>query len=122
MKNKNVSVKEELNQFLLYTAPTGQVKVEVLFSDESIWATQEIIAQLFGVQRPAITKHLKNIFESGELQEQVVSSILEHTTQHGAISADQARKKAIDEYQSFNKNQNMLSDFEKEVLKKLEKN
>lgn len=40
---------------------------------------------LFGVQRSAITKHLKNIFESGELDEQVVSSILEHTTQHGAI-------------------------------------
>ena len=44
------------------------------------------MAELFGVQRPAITKHLKNIFESGELQEQVVCSVLEHTTEHGAIA------------------------------------
>src|SRR5690554_5039986 len=43
------------------------------------------MAELFGVQRPAITKHLKNIFESNELQEEVVCSILEHTTEHGAI-------------------------------------
>jgi hypothetical protein len=44
------------------------------------------MAELFGVQRPEITKHLKNIFESGELDEKVVCSILEHTTQHGAIT------------------------------------
>ena len=43
-------------------------------------------ANLFGVQRPAITKHLKNIFETGELKEEVVCSILEHTTQHGAMA------------------------------------
>jgi len=43
------------------------------------------MAELFNVNVPAISKHLKNIFESGELQEDVVSSILEHTTQHGAI-------------------------------------
>jgi len=53
--------------------------------DENIWLTQDKIALLFGVQRPAITKHLKNIFESGELDEKMVSSILEHTTQHGAL-------------------------------------
>ena len=47
---------------------------------------QERIAEQFGVKRPAITKHLKNIFESGELLEKEVSSILEHTTRHGAIS------------------------------------
>ncbi|MCE0757725.1 virulence RhuM family protein [Marinobacter sp. G11] len=44
------------------------------------------MAELFGVQRPAITKHLKNIFESGELEESVVCSILEHTTEHGAVA------------------------------------
>ena len=53
--------------------------------DENIWLTQDKIAILFGVQRPAITKHLKNVFESGELDEKVVSSILEHTTEHGAL-------------------------------------
>jgi hypothetical protein len=61
------------------------VKVEIFLRNENIWLTQEKIALLFGVQRPAITKHLKNIFESGELDEKVVSSILEHTTIHGAI-------------------------------------
>ena len=59
------------------TAPGGAVKVECILHDETIWLTQDRIAELFGVQRPAITKHLKNIFESGELEEKVVSSILE---------------------------------------------
>ncbi len=89
---------EELNQnsmapvpvpghsnFLLYSTPDGKVKIDVYLKDETIWLTQELIANLFGVQRPAITKHLKNIFESGELQENMVCSILEHPTQHGAL-------------------------------------
>jgi hypothetical protein len=73
------------NEILLYTTPNGKVKVEIYLQNETIWLTQQKIADLFGVQRPAITKHLKNIFETGELMEEVVSSILEHTTQHGAI-------------------------------------
>lgn len=72
MKNKNISVKEELNQFLLYTAPTGQVKVEVLFSDESIWASQKMLAELFGVDVRTISEHLQNIFKSQELHEESV--------------------------------------------------
>ena len=70
---------------MLYTVSNGDVKVEIFFHNENVWLTQERIAHLFGVQRPAITKHLKNIFESGELDEKLVISILEHTTQHGAI-------------------------------------
>ncbi|MGI9279653.1 MAG: virulence RhuM family protein [Endozoicomonas sp.] len=62
------------------------MKVEVLLNNETIWLTQQRMAELLGVQRPAITKHLKNIFESNELQEDMVCSILEHTTEHGAIS------------------------------------
>lgn len=69
-------------QFLMYDADE---KVEVLVQDETIWATQKIIAQLFDVKVPAISKHLKNIFQSGELDEKVVISILENTTQYGAI-------------------------------------
>lgn len=83
--NHKISIKNELTEFLLYTAPSGKVKVEIYFHDENIWLTQDKIALLFGVQRPAITKHLKNIFESSELVENQVSSILEHTTQHGAL-------------------------------------
>ena len=79
MSNKNLSLKDQATEFLLYTAPNGAVKVEVLLSNETLWLTQERIAELFGVQRPAISKHLKNIFESNELQENLVCSILEHT-------------------------------------------
>ncbi len=83
-KEKKIT-SEGFNEILLYTTPNGKVKVEIYLKDETIWLTQQKIADLFGVQRPAITKHLKNIFETGELKEEVVSSILEHTTQHGAI-------------------------------------
>ena len=84
-KERTLSVRDELTDFLLYTAPDGQVKVECVLHNETIWLSQDRIADLFGVQRPAITKHLKNIFESAELEEKVVSSILEQTTPHGAI-------------------------------------
>ena len=81
----NLSLQDQTTEFLLYTAPTGEVKVEVLLSGETLWLTQERMAELFGVQRPAITKHLKNIFESNDLQEEVVCSILEHTTEPRAM-------------------------------------
>lgn len=81
----SLTLQDELTEFLLYSAPSGDVKVEVLLNNETLWLNQERIAQLFGVQRPAISKHLKNIFDSGELVEKVVCSILEQTTQHGAV-------------------------------------
>jgi len=85
MAKKQMAVNEGFNEILLYTTPNGKVKVEIYLQNETIWLTQQKIADLFGVQRPAVSKHLKNIFETGELKEEVVSSILEHTTQHGAI-------------------------------------
>ena len=72
-------------QFLLYSLPDEEGKVQVIIKDETLWCTQKAMAQLFGVQRPAITKHLGNIFREGELDEKVVCSILELTTEHGAI-------------------------------------
>ncbi|MFW5519196.1 MAG: virulence RhuM family protein, partial [Segatella copri] len=72
-------------QFLLYSLPDEEGKVQVVVKDETLWCTQKAMAQLFGVQRPAITKHLGNIFREGELDEKVVCSILELTTEHGAI-------------------------------------
>jgi hypothetical protein len=53
--------------FILYTAPGGAVKVDVFFKGETVWLTQKALAELFGVKVPAINKHLKNIFDSGEL-------------------------------------------------------
>lgn len=83
MKKKDLPANNSFSEVLLYKTPDGQVKVEVFLRHENIWLTQDKIAQLFGVQRPAITKHLKNVFESGELQEDSVSSILEHTADDG---------------------------------------
>jgi hypothetical protein len=80
---------EGFNEILLYTTPNGKVKVEIYLQNETIWLTQQKIADLFGVQRPAVTKHLKNIFESGELKENSVSSILEHTANDGKIYSTQ---------------------------------
>src|SRR3989344_5137915 len=82
---KELVPKDEVTDFLIYTTPKGDVKIEAFLHKENIWLTQDKMSELFGVQRPAITKHLQNIFESGELDEKEVSSILEHTTKHGAI-------------------------------------
>ena len=59
---KQLTIKDELTEFLLYSSPNGEIKVEVFLHNENIWLTQDRIARLFGVQRPAITKHLKNIY------------------------------------------------------------
>jgi hypothetical protein len=73
----------EQGKFLLYTAKEGAVKVEVFIQGETVWLTQKALAELFGVKVPAINKHLKNIFESGELVEDSVISILETTAADG---------------------------------------
>lgn len=78
-------------QFILYQLPDEEGKVQVVIKDETIWATQKAMAQLFGVGVPAISKHLKNIFEEKELDEQVVVSKMEITTQHGAIEGKMQR-------------------------------
>jgi len=75
--------KDQLTNFLLYTTPNSEIRVEITMHNETVWLPQKEIAKLFYVQRPAVTKHLKNIFESGELEENSVSSILEHTAEDG---------------------------------------
>ena len=65
------------NQFLLYTAPDGAVKVEVFLKGETAWLTQKAISELFGVKVPAINKHLMNIFETGELTRAATVSRME---------------------------------------------
>ena len=79
----NLTLQDQTTEFLLYTAPNGAVKVEVLLSGETLWLTQKRMAELFGVGVPAISKHLKNIFESKELQQDSVISILETTSEDG---------------------------------------
>ena len=64
-------------EFLLYKTPNGDVKVDVLLQNETIWMPQKKIAELFDVNVPAVSKHIKNIFEDGELQREATVSILE---------------------------------------------
>ena len=65
------------NQFLLYTAPDGAVKVDVVLKDQTVWLTQKALAELFGVKVPGINKHLKNIFDSDELKREATVSKME---------------------------------------------
>jgi len=60
---------KESNEIILYTSPKGDVKIEVIFNDETFWLTQKKISELFGVESNTITYHLKKIFKSGELLE-----------------------------------------------------
>ena len=70
--------KNQTNEIILYQ-PDEALKLEVRLEKETVWLTQQQIADLFGTKRPAITKHMSNIFKSGELEEDSVRSILEHT-------------------------------------------
>ncbi len=72
-------------QYLVYRSADEDVSIGAIIKDETVWLTQKGMAELFGVQTPAINKHLKNIFEEGELNEAVVISKMEITTLHGAI-------------------------------------
>jgi hypothetical protein len=67
------------NQIIFYQSETGNITLNVSYYNESFWLTQKNLAQLFGVEVPAINKHLKNIFESGELNEISVISKMETT-------------------------------------------
>jgi len=67
MAKKQTPATEGFNEILLYTTPNGKVKVEIYLQNETIWLTQQKIADLFGVERSVVTKHLKNIFDQGEL-------------------------------------------------------
>lgn len=71
--------------------------IEAIIQNETLWLNQEQIAQLFSVQRPAITKHLNNIFKDGELDEKVVCSVLKLTTKHGAM-ANKTQNKRVKFY------------------------
>jgi hypothetical protein len=71
------------SDFILYTSPDGEVRVDVFVNQETVWLTQKAIANLFGVDRTVITKHLKNIFDSAELEENSVSAKIAHTAEDG---------------------------------------
>ncbi|SUE34424.1 virulence RhuM family protein [Rikenella microfusus] len=72
-------------QFILYNLPEEEGKVQVIIRDETLWCTQKAMAQLFGVDRTVVSKHLKNIFESAELQQDSVCAKFAHTAEDGKI-------------------------------------
>ncbi|WP_298536802.1 RhuM family protein [uncultured Algibacter sp.] len=82
MDNK-LQPSDELSNFLLYTTPEGNVNVEIYFQNETVWLTQQKMATLFGVGKAAISKHLANIYESGELQREATVSKMETVQQEG---------------------------------------
>src|SRR3990167_3748139 len=84
MKKVNKIIKNNtFTEFLLYTDSNGKVNVEIFLKDENIWLTQEKIAELFGVERSVVTKHLKNIFTDSELSESTVCANFAHTAGDG---------------------------------------
>ena len=82
---KKFEIRNSTAEFLIFQIEGKEDGVQVVYRDESIWCTQKAMAQLFDVGVPAISKHLKNIFETGELIEDMVVSKMEITTEHGAI-------------------------------------
>lgn len=88
-------MKNDINtqiEMVMYQTENDNVTVSAIVKDESIWITQKAMAELFGVQKAAISKHLKNIFEQGELSEKVVVSKMETTTPHGALQGKTQRR------------------------------
>ena len=82
---KKFEIRNSTAEFLIFQIEGKKDGVQVVYRDESIWCTQKAMAQLFDVGVPAISKHLKNIFETGELIEDMVVSKMEITTEHGAL-------------------------------------
>lgn len=82
-KNQKIIPNNSFTEFLLYTTPNGKVKVEIFLHDENIWLTQKLIALLFDCSVDNVSLHLKNIFESNELQEKSVTEEISVTASDG---------------------------------------
>ena len=80
---KNIEIRNSTTEFLIFMLEGKEGGIQVMYKNETIWATQKAMAQLFDVGVPAISKHLKNIFESGELGEDSVIAKMETTASDG---------------------------------------
>lgn len=85
--SKQLQIRNSTAEFLIFQAEDKAQGVQVFYQDENIWATQKAMSELYGVDRSVITKHLKNIFESLELQQDAVSAIFAHTALDGKMSS-----------------------------------
>lgn len=93
MSDKNLP--EKFSNFVIFQTTTGKINVEVFFYNDTVWLTQKKIAELFEKDRSVVTKHLKNIFKEGELDESMVCANFAHTTQHGAIEGKTQKKEVM---------------------------
>jgi hypothetical protein len=71
------------HQIIFYTSPDGTVNIDVSYQNETLWLTQKRMADLFGIDRTVVTKHLKTIFETGELSQDSVCAFFAHTAEDG---------------------------------------
>ena len=79
-------------EVLIYQNQNGKITIDVRLEEETVWLTQDQMAQLFGKARNTITEHIGNVFKEGELEEKVVSRKFRHTTAHGAIEGKTQEK------------------------------
>ena len=82
-EDHQLSIRDEMSEFLLYTSPGGEVKVEVLLGDETIWLTINRMSELFGVDKTGISRHLKNVYEAGELEKEATVAKIATVQQEG---------------------------------------
>lgn len=83
MSEKNLLIRNSTSEFLAFTAESGADSVEVLYAKENVWATQDMMATLYGIDRSGIAKHLKNLFDSGELNRDSVCAKFARTASDG---------------------------------------
>jgi hypothetical protein len=82
-KNQKIIINNSFTEFLLYTTQNGSVNVEIFLHNENIWLTQARIAELFGVERSVVTKHLQNIFKERELDKKLTSAKIAQVQSEG---------------------------------------
>ena len=83
MREKDLLIRNSTSEFLAFTAESGADSVEVLYANENVWATQDMIATLYGIDRSGVAKHLKNLFEDGELSKDSVCAKFARTASDG---------------------------------------
>ena len=84
-KNTKLQIRNSTVDFLVFTKDAHEEGIEVRVQDHDVWLTQKAMAELFGIDKSVISRHLAKIFESGELDEEVVVAKIATTTQHGAM-------------------------------------
>jgi len=89
--NRNLTLQDEMTEFLLYKAPSGEIKVEVFLHNESLWLMQEQIAELFGVDRSVVTKHIKNIYNDEELMQEATCAKIAQVQKEGNREVKRSR-------------------------------